>query len=67
MAILQLPEAESSQIPMLYPEGIKRANMGLLKPPNRTLPLAETTPEEITPPEGKEATTWINSWHHIDQ
>ena len=52
-------EAEASQIPMLSPEGIKRAKGEALKIPNHTLPLDDPIPEEIMPPEEKERVTWI--------
>ena len=52
---------------MLSTEGIHRANVGVPKTPNRTLSVTDTIAEDIMSPERKEATMWINSWHHIDQ
>ena len=52
-------EAEASQIPMLSPEGIKRAKGEALKITNHTLLLDDPIPEEIMPPEEKERVTWI--------
>ena len=60
-------EAEASNNPMMYLEGIRRTRGEVVKPLHKKLTHVDPIPEYLRAEDRKVMASWLRDWNHIYQ